>query len=123
MPQKPKKAQPTEETPLVLTKGWGQQLLGAVIGALAMGVVTQIGASLGWEPANRTALLFIGAAAGAVLFDLDRFALAGSRLTRRTEGRGIRLLNILIALLGMAIVGGLVIALTSLIGQLLDFFS
>ncbi len=121
MSQKPKRAQPAEESPLTLTKGWGQQMLGAVIGALAMAVALQIGAALGWEPANRTALLFIGGAVGAVLFDLERFALAGSRLTRRTDGPGIRLLNIVIALLGMALVGGLVITLTALVGKLFDF--
>jgi len=65
----------------------------------------------------------IGGTVGAILFNLDRFAQAGSRLTRRTEGRGVRLTNILVALAGMALATGLVIGLAAFVGWLISLFS
>jgi len=100
---------------LPVTRGWGQQMLGALVGALAMAVAIQLGPSLGWQPGDRTSLLLIGAAVGAGLFTLERFAQAGSRLTRRSEGLGMRALNILVALLGMALMAGLIMGLASLV--------
>jgi len=90
-------------------------MLGALVGALAMAVAIQLGPSLGWQPGDRTSLLLIGAAVGAGLFTLERFAQAGSRLTRRSEGLGMRALNILVALLGMALMAGLIMGLASLV--------
>ncbi|HQE91338.1 MAG TPA: hypothetical protein PLH19_06870 [Anaerolineae bacterium] len=109
-----------EQPPLRVTQGWGQQMLGALIGALVMGMVMRIGPAWGWTPTDRTRLLLIGGMVGAMIFSLDRFAQAGSRLTRRTEGRGARWLNILVALLGLALVAGAFIGLTYLVGRLIN---
>ncbi len=120
MPKEKEKKQPQEQTLPPVTRGWGQQITGALIGAMGMAIVLQIGTSLGWTPGNRSALLLMGGAIGATLFDLDRFAQAGSRLTRRTEGRGVYWLNVLLALLGMALVIGFIFALASSVGWLLE---
>lgn len=121
-PENSKSTQPQAEPPLIVTRGWGQQMIGALIGALVMVVAMQIGPSFGWQPANRTMPFLIGGTVGALLFSLDRLALAGSRLTRRTEGLGARMLNVLIALLGMAVITGLVLALSALIGWVFKQF-
>ncbi|HOU12538.1 MAG TPA: hypothetical protein PKZ84_05440 [Anaerolineae bacterium] len=123
MTEEPKKTQSQTEAPLRVTQGWGQQLVGALIGMLVMGVAMQIGPSFGWTPGDRTFLFLIGGTVGAILFNLDRFAQAGSRLTRRTEGRGVRLTNILVALAGMALATGLVIGLAAFVGWLISLFS
>ncbi len=123
MTEEPKETKPQEEAPLRVTQGWGQQMIGALVGVLVMGLAMQVGPSFGWTPGDRTVLFLIGGTAGAILFNLDRFAQAGSRLTRRTEGRGVRLTNIVIALLGMALLTGFVIALAAAVGWLFGLIS
>ncbi len=123
MTQEPETPQSQEQSPLRVTQGWGQQIVGALLGLLVMGVAMQIGPSFGWTPGDRTLLFLIGGTVGATLFNLDRFAQAGSRLTQRTEGRGVRLTNILIALAGMALVTGIVIALAAFVGWLISLFA
>ncbi|MBN2391782.1 MAG: hypothetical protein JXR84_13735 [Anaerolineae bacterium] len=105
-----------------MTRGWGKQITGATAGILVMAVATQIGSSLGWQPDNRTMVLLIGGAIGATLFTLDRFEQAGSYLTRRTEGLGIRIVNVLLGLLGLFVVISLVWMLTSSVGWLFGQF-
>lgn len=123
MTQEPETPQAQEQAPLRVTQGWRQQIVGALLGLLVMGVAMQIGPSFGWTPGDRTLLFLIGGTVGATLFNLDRFAQAGSRLTQRTEGRGVRLTNILIALAGMALVTGIVIALAAFVGWLISLFA
>ncbi len=123
MTQEPETPQSQEQSPLRVTQGWRQQIVGALLGLLVMGVAMQIGPSFGWTPGDRTLLFLIGGTVGATLFNLDRFAQAGSRLTQRTEGRGVRLTNILIALAGMALVTGIVIALAAFVGWLISLFA
>jgi hypothetical protein len=123
MTEELKKKQSQEQPPVRVTQGWGQQMMGALVGALVMGMAMKIGPSLGWTPGDRTTLFLIGGTVGAMIFSLDRLAQAGSRLTRRTEGLGARLLNIAIALLGMALVGGVFLALSYLVGRLINLFS
>ena len=88
----------------------GQQILGGLLGALVVAVALQIGP---WDPANRTSPILAGAAIGAILFTLDRFDVAGARLTKRDDAR---VLNIIVGVLGMllvtAAVWGLVLLIT-----------
>lgn len=96
---------------------WGQQILGGLIGALVVALAMQIGSTaLGWAIVDRTPLLLAGAALGAILSSLDRFASAGARLTGKKEGRGARLLNVIVGVLGMLVLIGLVWVLVALVG-------
>ena len=119
----PEEPQPHKQTEPPVTRGWGKQLTGAAIGMLLMAAAMQIGPSLGWQPpANRTMVMLIGGAIGATVFTLDRFEQAGSRLTRRTEGAGARIINTLVGLLGLLVVTGLIWMLASSLGWLIDQF-
>ncbi len=90
----------------------GRQIIGGVIGALVVGLVLQLGPTIGWEPANRSSMMLVGATVGAILFTLDRFARAGARLTRREEART---LNVIVAVFGMLVLTSLVWGLIVLI--------
>jgi hypothetical protein len=115
------RSQAQAESPV--TRGWGKQLVGAVIGMLVTALAMQIGPALGWQPPdNRTMVLLIGGAIGATMFTLDRFEHAGSRLTRRTEGSTARLVNVLVGLLGLLVVTSLIWMLTASVGWLIDQF-
>lgn len=119
----PEELQPQTQIEPPVTRGWGKQLTGAAIGMLLMAIAMQIGPSVGWQPpANRTMMLLIGGAIGAALFTLDRFEQAGSRLTRRTEGTSVRIINVLVGLLGLFVVTSLIWMLTASIGWLIDQF-
>ena len=119
----PEETQPQEQSGPSVTRGWGKQLMGAAVGMLLMAIAMQIGPSLGWQPpANRMMVMLIGGAIGATLLTLDRFEQAGSRLTRRTEGTGTRIVNVLIGLLGLVVVTGLIWTLASSIGWLIEQF-
>ncbi|MFN2284934.1 MAG: hypothetical protein ACK2UQ_10965 [Anaerolineae bacterium] len=127
MTEEPERTQPEEPRPQEqfeprMTRGWGKQITGAAVGILVMAVATQIGPSLGWQPSNRTMTLLVGGAIGATLFTLDRFEQAGSRLTQRTEGLGMRIVNVVIGLLGLFVVISLVWMLTSTVAWLLGQF-
>jgi hypothetical protein len=118
----PEESQPQKQPEPPVTRGWGKQLTGAAVGILVMAVAMQIGPSLGWQPSNRTMTLLIGGALGATLFTLDRFEYAGARLTRRTEGLGMRIINVVVGLLGLFVVISLIWMLASSIGWLLNQF-
>jgi len=127
MTEEPERTQPEEPRPQEqfeprMTRGWGKQITGAAVGILVMAVATQIGPSLGWQPSNRTMSLLVGGAIGATLFTLDRFEQAGSRLTRRTEGLAMRIVNVAVGLLGLFVVISLVWMLTSTVAWLLGQF-
>ncbi len=128
MTEKPEQTQPEtsqrpKQTEPPVTRGWGKQLLGAAIGILAMAIAMQIGPSFGWQPpANRMMVILVGGAIGATLFTLDRFEQAGSRLTRRTEGKTARIVNVLVGLLGLFVVTSLIWMLSYSIGWLIDQF-
>ena len=116
-------SQPQKQTEPPATRGWGKQLSGAAIGIVLMAIAMQIGPSLGWQPpANRTMMLLFGGAIGATLFTLDRFEQAGSRLTRRTEGVGARIVNVLVGLCGLFVVISLIWMLSYSVGWLIDQF-
>jgi len=116
-------AQPQQQAEPPVTRGWGKQLVGAAIGILLMAIAMQIGPLIGWQPpANRTMVFLAGGAIGATLFTLDRFEQAGSRLTRRTEGAGVRVVNVLVGLLGLLVVTSLIWMLASSVGWLIDQF-
>lgn len=128
MTEEPEKTQTEESQPQKkaeppATRGWGKQLLGALAGTLVMAIALQVGSSLGWQPPeNRTMMLLIGGAIGATLFALDRFELAGSRLTRRTEGPSARIINTLVGLLGLFVVISSIWMLAASVGWLIDQF-
>lgn len=118
----PKETQPRKQFEPPVTRGWGKQLAGAVVGMLVMAIAMQIGPSLGWQPNNRTMMLLIGGALGATLFTLDRFEQAGSRLTNRAEGSSARIVNVLVGLLGLLVVTSLIWMLAASVGWLLGQF-
>lgn len=119
----PEEPQVKKQTEPPATRGWGKQLIGAAVGMLLMAIALQIGPSLGWQPpTNRTMMLLVGGAIGATMFTLDRFEQAGSRLTRRTEGLGTRIVNVLVGLLGLFVLISLIWMLASSIGWLLGQF-
>lgn len=128
MTEEPEQMQPEEpqlqkRTEPPVTRGWGKQLTGAAVGMVLMVIAMQIGPSFGWQPpANRTMVMLLGGAIGATLFTLDRFEQAGSRLTRRAEGTGARIVNVLVGLLGLFVVISLIWMLASSVGWLIDQF-
>ena len=99
-------------------RSWVRQTLGALLGAgvgwLAAGFAPRWGLTLR-EP---TRLVLWGAALGALLASLDRFILAGSRLSGRT-GKQAALLNFALALLGGAVIFGLLLGILYLVGLFL----
>ena len=119
----PEETQSQRQPEAPVTRGWGKQLTGAVIGMLVTAIALQIGPAIGWQPpANRTMVMLIGGAIGAILFTLDRFEQAGSRLTKRTEGSTARLINVLVGLLGLFVVTSLIWMLTASVGWLIEQF-
>lgn len=110
-----------EAPPPEADRGWGQQILGALAGLLVAAVVLQIAPRLGWEPQDPVFILILGATLGSFANTLGRFELAGSRLTRRTDDSlGTRILNILVAFVGLVIIGVLVLGLSFLVARGLD---
>jgi len=128
MTEKPKQTQPEasqrqKQTDSLVTRGWGKQLTGAALGMLVVAIALQIGPSLGWQsPANPVMMVLMGGAVGATLFTLDRFEQAGSRLTRRTEGAGVRIVNVFLGLLGLFVVVSLIWMLAYSVGWLIEQF-
>lgn len=108
----------TQEKPVSepVRRDWGQQIIGGLIGALVVALALQAATTLGYEIADRTPWLMAGGVVGAILNSLDRFAQAGARLTGRKDGRGARLLNIMVGVVGMLVLIGIVWALISLVG-------
>jgi hypothetical protein len=115
-------SQPQKQAEPPASRGWGKQIMGALVGMLVMAIAMQVGSSSGWQPDNRTMMLLIGGAIGATLFTLDRFEQAGSRLTRRTEGASARIINVLVGLLGLFVVISLIWMLLFSLGWLFKQF-
>jgi hypothetical protein len=128
MAEKPEQTQPEEpqaqkQPEPSAARGWGKQVIGAVVGMVLMAGAMQIGPAIGWQPpANRTMVILIAGAIGATLLTLDRFEQAGSRLTRRTEGTGARIVNVLVGLLGLFVVVSLIWMLAYSVGWLIEQF-
>lgn len=126
MTEKPEQTQPEtpqrqKQTGSAVGRGWGKQLIGAAIGMLVVAIALQIGPSLGWQPpANPAMVVLLGGAAGATLLTLDRFEQAGSRLTRRTEGKTARIVNVLVGLLGLFVLISLIWMISYSVGWLID---
>ncbi|MEJ5308816.1 MAG: hypothetical protein WHX52_03510 [Anaerolineae bacterium] len=119
----PKAPQRQKQAEAPVTRGWGKQLAGAAIGMLLAAIALQIGPSLGWpSPANTTMVVLMGGAIGATVLTLDRFEQAGSRLTRRTEGAGVRIVNVLLGLLGLFVVISLIWMVAYSVGWLIEQF-
>jgi len=96
-------------------RNWKQQIIGAILGGIVMFFILRIGELLGWHVANETMILFLGASIGSALTSLDHLDRAGARLTgRKSEGnRGVLALNVVIALVGMVVILGLMLGLSS----------
>jgi hypothetical protein len=111
----PEKTTQKKQVSEPVRRDWGQQILGGLIGVLVVALVLQAAASFGYEIADRTPLLMAGGVIGAILGSLDRFDQAGARLTGRKDGRGARVLNVIVGVVGMLVVVGLMWALIVLV--------
>lgn len=99
---------------------WSRQLLGALVGALAGLLVLILGESVGALSGDRVRYMLWGSVVGGLIGASEKLADAGKGLTKRDEPW----LNILVALIGMAVITGVVFALalaiTRLVGPALD---
>jgi len=99
---------------------WSRQLLGALVGALAGLLVLILGESVGALSGDRVRYMLWGAVVGGLIGASEKLADAGKGLTKRDE----TWLNMLVALIGMAVITGVVFALalaiTRLVGPALD---
>jgi len=98
------------------------QLVGAVVGAVVVLLALRIGTQVGWwqPPARETGWILLGAFVGSLASSLGYYDRAGAHLTgRQSQGnKTILALNVFVALLGMAVIMGLIFALSSLVGML-----
>ncbi len=86
---------------------WERQIVGAFVGA-AVALLLAVGAQqLGWFQGSLIRYVLWGGVIGGLVGGSDRLEQAGSRLTRLD----IRWLNITVAILGMAIVFGVLFAI------------
>lgn len=98
---------------------WMRQLTGALLGAFVGQVVASVAPRWGIAVSDPGALVLWGAAIGALLASLERFARAGSYLTGRKD-KDSMFVNLLIALLGIALIFGLLLGALALIGSFFD---
>lgn len=97
---------------------WGAQMKGAVIGAAAGLALAWLAQQLGWFNGNLVTLALWGAVIGGLVGGSDALERAGQRLTRRDQ----RWVNILVGLVGMAIVFGAILLLSYGVSRLLRPF-
>jgi hypothetical protein len=83
------------------------QIRGAFVGGLVALILAVVARELGWIPGNVVRYTIWGAVVGSLFGSGDSLAQAGQRLTQRDE----RWLNILVALIGMAVLFAGIIAL------------
>lgn len=82
------------------SKDWGRQIIGAMVGGAIVLVIGTVGQRLGLVGDSLTQFVLWGAVVGALFGSSRRLEHAGRRLTRRD----LQWLNILVALIGMAVV-------------------
>ena len=98
---------------------WGPQILGAMIGAFIFLVAGGLARQLGWvsDPTNRWWLW--GAVIGGLFGSGESLSNSGKILTKKDN----KWLNIAVSLLGMAVLFGIVFALSGLVGWILKQFN
>ena len=84
-----------------------QQMIGALIGAAVAFLLARVAQQFGWVPGDMTRYLLWGGVIGGLVGGSDTLAQAGKRLTRRDSDW----LNILVSLLGMAVISGVLYAI------------
>jgi hypothetical protein len=104
-----------ERTDTYPQRKWGPQLLGAMIGAFIFLIAGGLASQLGWvsNPTNRWWLW--GAVIGGLLGSTDSLNNSGKILTKKDN----KWLNVTVSLAGMAVLFGLVFALSTLVGWIL----
>lgn len=95
----------------VASRGWGQQIVGGILGGFIAYIALGIAGQLGWQTPNLGRTVLWGAVLGSLLGSGSVLVNAGARLTRRKEPVW---LNVLVALAGMAVFFGLIVGLTYL---------
>jgi len=84
-----------------------RQMIGALIGAAVTFLLARAAQQFGWVAGDMTRYLMWGGVIGGLVGGSDTLAQAGKRLTRRDS----EWLNILVALLGMAVISGVLYAI------------
>jgi hypothetical protein len=81
------------------SRQWGSQILGAAIGGFIFFILAGLALQFGWVTGNTDRWWLWGAVIGGILGATEKLNTAGARLT---NGKN-KLVNIVVALLGMAI--------------------
>ena len=95
-----------------------QQAIGALIGAAAAFLLAMAAQQFGWVPGDVTRYVLWGGAIGGLVGGSDTLAQAGRRLTHSDADW----LNALVALLGMAVISGVLYAIATGILYILRHF-
>jgi hypothetical protein len=82
-------------------------MVGALIGAAVAFLLARAAQQFGWVPGDMTRYLMWGGVIGGLVGGSDTLAQAGRRLTHRDSDW----LNILVSLLGMAVISGVLYAI------------
>jgi len=85
-----------------------QQIIGALIGAAVAFLLARVAQQFGWVPGDMIRYLMWGAVIGGLVGGSDTLAQAGKRLTQRDSDW----LNILVSLLGMAVISVVLYAIS-----------
>jgi hypothetical protein len=93
-------------------------MIGALIGAAVVFLLARVAQQFGWVPGDMTRYLMWGGVIGGLVGGSDTLAQAGKRLTHRDSVW----LNVLVSLLGMAVISGVLYALAYGVVYLLQSF-
>ncbi|MCJ7550661.1 MAG: hypothetical protein MUQ30_13390 [Anaerolineae bacterium] len=85
-----------------------RQMIGASIGAAVAFLLARAAQQFGWAPGDMTRYLMWGGVIGGLIGGSDTLTQAGKRLTHRDEDW----LNILVSLLGMAVISAVLYAVS-----------
>ena len=85
-----------------------RQMIGASIGAAVAFLLARAAQQFGWAPGDMTRYLLWGGVIGGLIGGSDTLTQAGKRLTHRDEDW----LNILVSLLGMAVISAVLYAVS-----------
>jgi hypothetical protein len=88
----------------------GRQVVGALIGGAVIWVLATVARQFGWQGDNTTRYVLWGAMVGGLIGGSETLIAAGRRLTRRDNAW----LNMAVALLGMAVIAGVIYGLAFL---------
>jgi len=85
-----------------------RQMIGALIGAAVAFLLASVGRQFGWAPGDMTRYLMWGGVIGGLAGGSDTLTQAGKRLTHSDSNW----LNILVSLLGMAVISAVLYAIS-----------